>query len=408
MKKTPYKVVTLATLIAFATTSNVLPIKVFAQEKVSENQKQETNGYELGPKGMKEALAKTGSNTLAMNIYALTVIKTPIIDLSKLSLGEEGEELAKQIQQSQKTAIQNANYWLDTVKPNFTQVSQDILSYNIQFQNYYDNLVNATNTGNKALLKEGLGDLLENISQNQKEVAAVINMLKEFKGKLYTDSTELKAGIDGNNGQPGLLAILSGQNAILPKLKKEIEVLNNTQKEHFNNMLGWGIGGGIGTTLLIGAAIAGTIVVVVSAGTATPLVVGVLVALASAGVALGTTTGIMVSKNLEGYNNVSNEIKELSEKASIAEKAVISLTSAKSHLTELYQTVDQAILSLTTMKKQWDKMGENYQVLIDNIDSIDEQNLKIIKNDLESAKKDWQDIKHDAELIANDISKVKN
>ncbi|MBJ8113795.1 hemolysin BL lytic component L1, partial [Bacillus cereus group sp. N6] len=157
------------------------------------------------------------------------------------------------------------------------------------------------------------------------------------------------------------------------------------------------------TFLLIGGAIGGTIAIVVTGGMATPLVVGGLVALGAAGIGLGTATGIMLSQNLTQYNDVSKKIEQLSTQRTVAEQAVLSLTNAKATVTDLYQTVDQAIDSLTTLKKQWDTMGANYKVLLDSIDSIQPSKVSLLVNDLDAAKQQWSDIYQDADLVAKDI-----
>ncbi|MBJ8113782.1 hemolysin BL lytic component L1, partial [Bacillus cereus group sp. N6] len=157
------------------------------------------------------------------------------------------------------------------------------------------------------------------------------------------------------------------------------------------------------TFLLIGGAIGGTIAIVVTGGMATPLIVGGLVVLGAAGIGLGTATGVMLSQNLTQYNDVSKKIEQLSTQRTVAEQAVLSLTNAKATLMDLYQTVDQAIESLTAMKKQWDTMGANYKVLLDSIDSIQPSKVSLLVNDLDAAKQQWSDIYQAADLVAKDI-----
>lgn len=100
----------------------------------------------------------------------------------------------------------------------------------------------------------------------------------------------------------------------------------------------------------------------------------------------------------------TKKIGELGTKADLASQAVISLTNAKATLTDLYQTVDQAILSLTNIQQQWNKMGANYTDLHDNIDSMQEHKFSLILDDLKAAKQSWSDIHKDAEFISKDIA----
>ncbi|MGG0262425.1 HBL/NHE enterotoxin family protein [Bacillus mycoides] len=407
MKKIPYKVLTLATLATIVTTSNILPMRAFAAEQVVQQATNQEDTYKLGPEGLEQALADTGSKMIVMNLYAKTINAQPDVDLSNMPLGEEGQALTKQIHKDQGLARSNANYWLNTAKPKIQDVTRDIINYNTQFQNYYTSLVDAVKKEDKATLKEGLGDLLNTLTQNSKDVEEVVSMLKKFKEKLYTDSTQLKRDVDGTDGTGGLTSILAGEDALIPELKKEIESLRKTQQEHFDNVLGWGIGGGLGTVILIGGAIAGTVIVVVTGGTATPLVVGALGTLAAAGIGLGTASGVMLEKNLKSYNQISKKIGTLSEQADQAQKVIISLTAAKSDLTALYQTVDKAIDALTGIKKQWDTMSANYQILLEDVDNMQFQKMSLIIDDLKSAKMEWNDIYKNAELIAKDLPPVK-
>ncbi|AZR80675.1 HBL/NHE enterotoxin family protein [Bacillus thuringiensis] len=407
MKKIPYKVLTLATLATIVTTSNILPIRAFAAEQVVQQTTNQDDTYKLGPEGLEQALADTGSNMIVMNLYAKTINAQPDVDLSGMPLGEEGQALTKQIHKDQGIARTNANYWLNTAKPKIQDVTRDIINYNTQFQNYYTSLVDAVKKEDKATLKEGLGDLLDTLTKNSKDVEEVVSMLKQFKEKLYTDSTQLKRDVDGTDGTVGLTSILAGEDALIPELKKEIESLRKTQQKHLDNVLGWGIGGGLGTVILLGGAIAGTVIVVVTGGTATPLVVGALGTLAAAGIGLGTASGIMLEKNLKSYDQISKKIGTLSEQADQAQKAIISLTAAKSDLTALYQTVDKSIDALTGIKKQWDTMAANHQILLEDVDNMQFPKMSLIIDDLKSAKMEWNDIYKNAELIAKDLPPVK-
>ncbi|MEX0416770.1 HBL/NHE enterotoxin family protein [Bacillus sp. C30] len=408
MKKIPYKVLTLATLATIVTTSDILPMHVFAEEQVVQQTTNQEATYKLGPEGLEQALAETGSKMLGMNIYAKTINAQPDVDLSGLPLNTEGKALTKQIHKDQATARTNANYWLNTAKPKIQGVARDVINYNTEFQNYYTSLVDAAKKEDKAVLKEGLEDLLDTLTQNSKDVEQVVSMLKEFKNKLYTDSAQFRRDVDGTDGTVGLTSILAGQNALIPELQKEIKALGKTQKEHFDNILGWGIGGGLGTVVLLGGAITGTVVVVVTGGTATPLVVGALTALVAGGVALGTTSGILLEKNIKSYDEISKHISTLSEQADQAQKATISLEVAKGHISTLAETVDKAIDTLTEIKKQWERMASNYQILLVDVDDMQYQKMVLMIEDLKVAKMEWNDIYKNAELIAKDLSPVES
>ncbi|MEX0136681.1 hemolytic enterotoxin HBL lytic component L1 [Bacillus nitratireducens] len=402
MKKFPFKVLTLATLATVITATTGNTIHAFAQETNAQEQK--VGNYTLGPEGLKKALAETGSHILVMDLYAKTMIKQPNVNLSDIDLGSGGGELLKNIHLNQELSRINANYWLDTAKPQIQKTARNIVNYDEQFQNYYDTLIDTVQKRDKAGLKEGINDLITTINTNSKEVTDVIKMLQDFKSKLYTNSTDFKNNVGGPDGKGGLTAILAGQQALIPQLQAEIEQLSATQKKHFDDVLAWSIGGGLGAAILVIGAIAGAVVIVVTGGTATPAVVGGLSALGAAGIGLGTAAGVTASNHMNSYNEISKKIGELGTKADRANQAVISLTNAKDTLAYLYQTVDQAILSLTNIQKQWNTMGANYTDLLDNIDSMQEHKFSLIPDDLKAAKQSWNDIHKDAEFISKDIA----
>lgn len=407
MKKFPYKVLTVVTLATVITATNSNSIHALAQEQnvqVQIAQEQKNGNYELGPEGLKKALAETGSHILVMDLYAKTMIKQPNVNLSNIDLGTEGGDLIKNIHLNQELSRINANYWLDTAKPKIQKTARNIVNYDEQFQNYYDTLVDFAQKKDKEGLKEGIGDLVSTIDINSKEVTEVIKMLEAFKTKLYTNTIDFKNNVGGPDGKGGLTAILAGKQALVPQLQAEIEQLRATQQAHFDNVLAWSIGGGLGAAILVIGTIAGGVVIVVTGGTATPVVVGGLTALGAAGIGLGTAAGVVASSHMNAYNEISHRIGELSMKADLANQAVISLTNTKDTLTYLYQTVDQAIISLTNIQLQWHTMGANYKDLYDNIDQMQDHKLSLIPDDLKAAKQSWNDIHKDAEFIAKDIA----
>ncbi|WP_107924910.1 hemolysin BL lytic component L1 [Lysinibacillus parviboronicapiens] len=407
MKKFPYKVLTVVTLATVITATNSNSIHALAQEQnvqVQIAQEQKNGNYELGPEGLKKALAETGSHILVMDLYAKTMIKQPNVNLSNIDLGSEGGDLIKNIHLNQELSRINANYWLDTAKPKIQKTARNIVNYDEQFQNYYDTLVDFAQKKDKEGLKEGISDLVSTIDINSKEVTEVIKMLEAFKTKLYTNTIDFKNNVGGPDGKGGLTAILAGKQALVPQLQAEIEQLRATQQAHFDNVLAWSIGGGLGATILVIGTIAGGVVIVVTGGTATPVVVGGLTALGAAGIGLGTAAGVVASSHMNAYNEISHRIGELSMKADLANQAVISLTNTKDTLTYLYQTVDQAIMSLTNIQLQWHTMGANYKDLYDNIDQMQDHKLSLIPDDLKAAKQSWNDIHKDAEFIAKDIA----
>ncbi|MGQ0515895.1 HBL/NHE enterotoxin family protein, partial [Bacillus sp. D-CC] len=120
------------------------------------------------------ALAETGSHILVMDLYAKTMIKQPNVNLSNIDLGSEGGELLKNIHLNQELSRINANYWLDTAKPQIQKTARNIVNYDEQFQNYYETLVETVQKKDKAGLKEGINDLITSVTSFEFVLIVVI------------------------------------------------------------------------------------------------------------------------------------------------------------------------------------------------------------------------------------------
>lgn len=400
MKKLPYKILTLATLTTIITTSGIIPSQTFAKEQVVQQAATQESKYELGPEGLKDALAQTGSYMLVMNLYAKTINAQPNIDLSGVELDTEGKGLLTTIHTNQKTARSNATFWLEKAKPQIQGTVSAISQYDTEFQNYYKTLVAAAEKRDQVVLREGLGDLLTSLETNETKIDGIVAELQNFKEKLYTDTQHFKE----NKSQVN--SMLVANKAIGPEMEKELKQLRDTKDEHRKHALQWGIGGGIGTVALLAGAVGIPVIMVMTGGVATPIIVGVATTLGAGAIALGITSTIEVVKHLEAERKVGQSIIELSEKQNKATNAVLALDTAHESLTELSATIDLAITALTEIKGQWNKMAANYSVLLDHVEGMSYQNMLLIKDSLSVAQKEWKDIHQNAELIAKDLSNV--
>ncbi|ANS51829.1 hypothetical protein BM86_34670 [Bacillus thuringiensis] len=397
MKKIPYKVLTVATLLTIATASNAQILHTFAQEQVVQEQAYKESNSELGPGKISETLEQTQLNMTAMDIYAATVSKQPDIDLSNVPLEAKELKLVDKIHTDQKSARDHATYWDRTAKPELQGTAQMIVNFDTEFNNYYQSLVDAVEKKDVPKIRKDLNDLRETLTDNSNDVDRIIKMLKDFRENLYQDTTAFKNDVYGVDGNEGLHAILAGKNALIPQLKEQINQLHTTQQKHFHNMLAWGISGGVGTVLLIG----GTVAIVVTGGMAMPYVLGTAIALEAG---LGAAATIEVTKNLNAYNSISTKIKELNAQADSTTSAAIALENGVMTLNDLCEKIDQAIIALTKMKEHWDMMGSDYKVLIEQLDFIQPSKLSMLLENLETAKDEWNDISKKAELVANGLS----
>ncbi|MFK4333364.1 enterotoxin (plasmid) [Bacillus mycoides] len=374
MKK-PYKVMALSTLIATIAAGSITPSYASAAENTTkpapiyadaENNYPE---YSLGPEGLKDALEKTGSNMLVMDLYALTIVKQANVNFDGLTV--INNDLQKSIKDNHDASKTNAKQWLDGLKPQIIQTNQNIINYNTQFQNYYDVLVEAANNNDKETLKAVLTSLDESISENKGAVGRLVQDLKVFRGKLELDTQNLKT--DTNK----ITDILSGQDAGIPLMQKQIEA-NQTLIDENNKVY---IASSVATAL--GAYLTATIIFA-------PIGAGAL-----GGGIYGVTTSQQQIKTAQ------DEIINLSKNISTAQQQVGKLTVLKNNTNNLTATIDAAITALENVKNQWQTMGAKYKSLNDNVDRINPDKLTLLKADLNIAKRSWEQVNKYAENIQN-------
>lgn len=425
MTKKTFKTIALSTLIATFATANILPAQTFAAESPTKSTPSYENvtdlteqyaEYSLGPDGIREAIQKTGSNALGMDLYALTLLKQPNVDFKEVTLIDEA--LKQTILSQQLLAKENAKTWLDELKPQLIQTNENIISYDIEFQNYYDALKEAADTAIRAgkeakeaqdlltqeskkneaqaakdTLSEGLQELTQTIYMNKQEVDILVNDLKDFRNKLTTDSQNFKTHSDT------IASIMASENAGIPLLKQQIE----THLGLINDYNGMIIGGSLGVALGPAAIIGGSAIIWTGAGTKAGI------ALITVGV--GATGGgiALVVKGTEGLNTSRAEIQRLTAEKSHSETQVLLLSAIDSQLNFLKETIDEAIISLENISNQWGTMASKYNNLAKAVQKVNPERLTFINNKLSTAKDQWAEIREYAkQLYLNDIRLVDN
>ncbi|MGH0945181.1 HBL/NHE enterotoxin family protein [Bacillus mycoides] len=376
MKK-PYKVMALSTLIATIAAGSITPSYASAAENTTksspiyagvENKQPEYPEYSLGPEGLKDAIEKTGSNMLVMDLYALTIVKQANVNFDGITA--LNNDLQKSIKNNHDASKKNASQWLDGLKPQIIQTNQNIINYNTQFQNYYDVLVEAVNNNDKETLKAVLTSLDDSISENKGAVDKLVQDLKAFRGKLELDTQNLKT--DANKVED----ILAGENALIPLMRQQIET-NQTLIDENNKVY---IASSVATAL--GAYLTATVIFA-------PL---------GAGPLGGGIYGVITSQ--QQIKKAQEEIINLTKNISTAEQQVARLTVLKKNTDNLTETIDAAITALENVKNQWQTMGAKYKSLNDNVDRINPDKLAtIIKVDLKIAKGSWEQVNKYAENI---------
>ncbi|MGR5863585.1 non-hemolytic enterotoxin subunit B [Bacillus cereus] len=390
-----YKKIALSTLLALVTASNLVPGTTYAAQNMGKvqttyaNVAATTDTYALGPDGLRVAMEKTGSNVLAMDLYALTVLKQANVNFS--GIDSLDASLKTKVLHHQEVAKNNASQWLDAIKPQLILTNQNIINYNTKFQNYYDTLVKAVQEKNKDILTTGLTRLSTSISENKAQVDTLISNLKTFRDKLTRDTQSFKE--DSNQ----VTSILASQDAGIPLLQKQLETYNAAASK-YNSII---IGSSVATALGPVAIVAGAVVIWTGAGT--PLGVG-LIATGVGATGAGATGIVLAKKELD---NAQTEIQKIAGQITQAQLEVAGLTNVKTQTEYLTATIDTAIIALQNISNQWHTMNTKYTSLLQNVKTISPENLGFIMEDLEIAKDSWKDIKDYAEKIyAKDIQVV--
>ncbi|QWH86607.1 non-hemolytic enterotoxin subunit B [Bacillus mycoides] len=377
--KIPYKVMALSTLIATITAGSIMPSYASAAENTTKpapiyadaaNQYPDYPEYSLAPEGLQEALKKTGSNMLVMDLYALTIIKQANITFDGVTT--INNDLQTNMKNNQEVARTNAKKWLDGLKPQIIQTNQNIINYNTEFQNYYDTLVEAANNKDKETIKAVLQELIASISVNKEKSDKLVEGLIEFREKIETDTHNLKENANKITG------ILADENQGIPHMKQQIET--NYKLIDENNKVY--IASSVATSL--GAFLAATIILA-------PL---------GAGPLGGGIYGVVSSK--QQINSAYEEIKKLQTNIKNSEQQVGKLTILENDTQNLTKTIDAAIDAVDNVKDQWVVMGTKYESLLQNVDKISGDQLAIIiKNKLNTAKTSWDQVSEYAKKIQN-------
>ena len=103
---------------------------------------------------MKKALQDAGLFAKAMNEYSYLLINNPDVSFEGITINGNAD-LPSKIVQDQKNARAHAVTWNTQVKTTFDTLTS-IIEYDTKFENHYETLVEAINTGNGDTLKKGL------------------------------------------------------------------------------------------------------------------------------------------------------------------------------------------------------------------------------------------------------------
>ncbi|MGE6509880.1 HBL/NHE enterotoxin family protein [Bacillus cereus] len=383
MRKKPYKVMALSTLIATIAAGSIVPSYTSAAGTTTQpaaNYADKYTKYSLGPDGLKDAMKQTGSNMLVMDLYALTIVKQSNLNFDGVTV--LNNDLKTGINQKLDVTRDNAKQWLDGLKPQIIQVNQNIIGFNTRFQSYHDDLVSNVNTAlenaklnnnvvkaqDKEAIRTRIGNLNKSVSRNKEAADKLVTDLKAFRGKLESDTNGLKTDAEKISN------VLTSNEAGIPLKMQQIETNQKIIDENNKLQIAAGFSIALGPFVM-----------------ATPLFF-LGVPMIGAGI-YGTTT------TKQQIEQAQKEIVQLTTELSAMNQQVAKLTVLKNNTSNLTATIDLAITATENIKKQWETIGAKYNTLLQDIDFIDPDALSLIKDDLDIAKQAWDDVRKAAENI---------
>ncbi|PES11324.1 hypothetical protein CN488_29365, partial [Bacillus anthracis] len=211
MKKYPYKVLAMASVLTIATLDLTPSIQAFAQEQaVTVNYKQAELEFDVPKTELQKQLSDIDNYYIAMQVYSQKITEEPNINLEKVELDSSDSTLRKDLSDHQQTARANAQFWNRTLKQDIIEINQGIISYDNQFQEYSKELEKAINAQDKETIKEIIIEgFMENTEDQKNTVDDLITKLEKFDDKLQKDNQAFQA--DGER----LVTILVGKDALI-------------------------------------------------------------------------------------------------------------------------------------------------------------------------------------------------
>ncbi|PEJ66368.1 HBL/NHE enterotoxin family protein [Bacillus wiedmannii] len=367
LKKIPYKVVALSTLLTITATTLATPsTTVFASG--IEQSTTENGNLSANTDKMKETLKKAGVFAQAMNLYSTELLRTP--DVNFIGIDVKGySDLPNQLAQDQKNGRVHATTWDTKVKRQLLDTLTGIITYDTTFDNYYSILVDATKTGDKETLKEGITDLQGDIQSNKKQAVALIGALQSLRAEISTDSRAFRTHAQT------LSFILRNQTTGLDEdeenMKKVLEKVN-----HYRQVRSDGI-------------------IVVSVPTGWTLIAG----------------GVMLLVSSEQLKNLEPLLVQLTQTVDYKKTLSRVVGVASNSVDEMSKAIDGAVDSLQYMVDQWNDVDSQYAGVLQMIDKVDEKvttnKYAFLIPTLNAAKDSWKSLKTDAETLKEGLKELK-
>lgn len=394
MKKKSFKTIASAAVMTGILTSSIAPSYAFAAENPTQDQAiyKERLTKSLGTEDLNALLNlinNVKSNTLTLDVYALTLQKQPIVTFSQLpSSTTRVKDAVQGVKTNQEAAIQNASKWLNDIKPQLVSVNEGILNYSQKFQIYTNRLNTAIKQKDTPTFLHGLTNLNSDIIEQKGQVDKVINDLTKFRDDIAINTRALKAHSETINSE------ITGDNALIPQLKAELKEYNRTV-----STLTSGIA--LGTVgIVTGAVLLATGGVMLFTGVGAPIALPVL---GAGGIIFAGGVGGTVASGI-ALDKLRNKIKDGASQLSHLEQEKLGLEAINGQVNIFTNEIDKAILALQGLSNSWGTMSAKYNSLISNIKAAGNDGITgFSTEDMTQISNKWKEIEKASAAIQIDV-----
>ncbi|PEP80585.1 HBL/NHE enterotoxin family protein [Bacillus toyonensis] len=370
LKKISYRAMALSAILAISATTIASPAITFASGiEQSNTENKELSG---NTDKMKQTLVKAGAFAQSMNLYSYMLLKNPDVNFAGLDPNTDlagHSDLPNQLLQDQQKARAHASTWDTKVKRQLIDTLTGIITFDTLFQQYYQHLVNAINTEDKEILKEGIEDLQTDVKTNKQYAVSLIRALTELRKDVSKDGRVFQ------DHQTVLSSILSskttGIEADEANMKKIMESLR-----HFRQVESDGYK--VVCWPAIGTWIAG----------------GIMIATAKINLA-------QLGPAFEALNQTIDQKRTVNR---------IVLTASQ-NVGELTNAINDAVQSLQYMVDQWNDLDSQYAGVLQSIEKADGKatanKFAFLKPMLATAKDSWKALKTDADTLKEGLKELR-
>ncbi|WP_420974212.1 HBL/NHE enterotoxin family protein [Bacillus thuringiensis] len=356
MAKNKYKSIILLTTILAST---ILPTYTFAEKttikSVSKSIESDllkiSNPY-LGPDNLKRSLQEVSNNAFMLDVFAKTVIKTPDFSFDGNIFSDwEDKDLLNTVLKDQRDSKDNANYWLNTLKPHMIKINQNIITSGTKFNNQSDAILDAIHTHDKEKLENLIRNLYQSNKLEKESVTSLLTSLNTFREKLTENTKQFK----GNATE--LSHRMAGNSALVTSLNTSLQLYKKQLADEIESRI--------------------------SLGVVVPLTLVPII-----GIPLWGLYGMQS----DDISKTENEIEILTKKISGVESQSVVLISASETSKQFADKIDTAIDSVQGLSHQWNIVDAKYSTLLQNIETLGPDELELLEIEVHIAQDSWKNL----------------